>query len=246
MRIIEARIHPNRRITFQVHKSTSCYPKLSVDTTGNAPVSQSGAVILIRTAEKTLLNTALSEGLLLWRKPSARQNPPRSRVVSRRRRRLPRRHCNLARTTRRVRIGRIRCNGIPPDQHPRRRRTDRIDCNQLSPRCRPKSRMVPTLANTHPITIDPQQPPVVDLGATLVTAHSEKENTAPNFKRGFGFHPSVGVCRPRRIRHRRIFEFPPPAREFRFQHRRRPRCCDPDKHWHSYPSAPVEQSERMC
>lgn len=30
---------------------------------------------------------------------------------------------------------------------------------------------------------------VVDLDATLVTAHSEKENTAPNFKRGFGFHP---------------------------------------------------------
>jgi len=43
-----------------VHKSTSCYPKLSVDTTGNALVSQSGAIILIRTAEKTGLATALS------------------------------------------------------------------------------------------------------------------------------------------------------------------------------------------
>lgn len=30
---------------------------------------------------------------------------------------------------------------------------------------------------------------VLDLDATLVTAHSEKENAAPNFKRGFGFHP---------------------------------------------------------
>jgi hypothetical protein len=30
---------------------------------------------------------------------------------------------------------------------------------------------------------------VVDLDATLVTAHSEKENAAPTFKRGFGFHP---------------------------------------------------------
>lgn len=38
-------------------------------------------------------------------------------------------------------------------------------------------------------TIDPRQPLVVDLDATLVTAHSEKEKTAPNFKRGFGFHP---------------------------------------------------------
>lgn len=30
---------------------------------------------------------------------------------------------------------------------------------------------------------------VIDLDATLVTAHSEKENAAPNYKRGYGFHP---------------------------------------------------------
>ena len=30
---------------------------------------------------------------------------------------------------------------------------------------------------------------VIDLDATLVTAHSEKEHAAPTFKRGFGFHP---------------------------------------------------------
>jgi hypothetical protein len=30
---------------------------------------------------------------------------------------------------------------------------------------------------------------VVDLDATLVAAHSEKEQAAPTFKRGFGFHP---------------------------------------------------------
>ncbi len=30
---------------------------------------------------------------------------------------------------------------------------------------------------------------VLDLDATLVNSHSEKENAAPNFKRGFGFHP---------------------------------------------------------
>jgi len=32
-------------------------------------------------------------------------------------------------------------------------------------------------------------PLVIDLDATLVTAHSEKEKAAPTFKRGFGFHP---------------------------------------------------------
>jgi hypothetical protein len=33
---------------------------------------------------------------------------------------------------------------------------------------------------------------VPDADATLVTAHSEKEGAAPNFKHGFGFHP-IGV-----------------------------------------------------
>jgi hypothetical protein len=32
-------------------------------------------------------------------------------------------------------------------------------------------------------------PLVIDVDATLVTAHSEKERAAPTFKRGFGFHP---------------------------------------------------------
>ena len=35
----------------------------------------------------------------------------------------------------------------------------------------------------------PAAPVVIDLDATLVTAHSEKEAAAPTFKRGFGFHP---------------------------------------------------------
>jgi hypothetical protein len=32
-------------------------------------------------------------------------------------------------------------------------------------------------------------PLVIDLDATLVTAHSDKEQAAPTFKRGYGFHP---------------------------------------------------------
>jgi hypothetical protein len=32
-------------------------------------------------------------------------------------------------------------------------------------------------------------PVVIDLDATLLTAHSEKEHAAPTFKKGFGFHP---------------------------------------------------------
>ncbi len=33
------------------------------------------------------------------------------------------------------------------------------------------------------------RPLVIDLDATLITSHSEKQWAASNFKRGFGFHP---------------------------------------------------------
>lgn len=35
---------------------------------------------------------------------------------------------------------------------------------------------------------------VIDLDATLVTAHSEKEGATPTFKRGFGFHPLLAFA----------------------------------------------------
>ena len=40
----------------------------------------------------------------------------------------------------------------------------------------------------------PQVPVVIDLDATLVTAHSEKEHAAATFKRGFGFHPLLAFA----------------------------------------------------
>ncbi len=37
-----------------------------------------------------------------------------------------------------------------------------------------------------------RRPLVVDLDATLVGSHSDKEQAAPTFKRGYGFHPLCG------------------------------------------------------
>ena len=36
---------------------------------------------------------------------------------------------------------------------------------------------------------------VIDLDATLVTAHSDKEGAAPTWKKGYGFHPLGAWCR---------------------------------------------------
>jgi len=44
-----------------------------------------------------------------------------------------------------------------------------------------------TVAPDHQISAE--HPLTIDLDATLITAHSEKESAAPTFKRGFGFHP---------------------------------------------------------
>ena len=43
----------------------------------------------------------------------------------------------------------------------------------------------------HRQPISETSPVVVDLDATLVGAHSEKEGATPNFKHGFGFHPML-------------------------------------------------------
>ena len=37
--------------------------------------------------------------------------------------------------------------------------------------------------------VDADRPLIVDLDATLITAHSDKEGAQPTFKRGFGTHP---------------------------------------------------------
>ena len=50
--------------------------------------------------------------------------------------------------------------------------------------------------------VDTGSPLIIDVDATLVTAHSDKEGAAPTFKKGFGHHPFVGVRRPRTGRHR--------------------------------------------
>jgi hypothetical protein len=40
----------------------------------------------------------------------------------------------------------------------------------------------------------PEGPIVIDFDSTLVTAHSEKEDAAPTYKRGFGFNPLAAWC----------------------------------------------------
>lgn len=56
-------------------KSTSPYPHVSASGTGTGVVSHAGAVVLLRTAEKTGLTAALTTELARFRKPLARHDP---------------------------------------------------------------------------------------------------------------------------------------------------------------------------
>lgn len=177
-------------------KSTSCYPSLSVDATGGGVVSQAGSVALLRTAEKVGLTTALSTALAPWRKPLAVHDPGKILL-------------DLAVA---VALG----GDCLADIAILREEPAVFGTVASDPTV---SRLISTLAadvsrslsaigaarvaarttawshagtNAPDHGIDPAHPLIIDLDATLVTAHSEKENARPTFKKGFGFHPLLG------------------------------------------------------
>ena len=77
--------------------------------------------------------------------------------------------------------------------HPRRAGPDRQGPGRgPSARVGPAARRSARLpGRRHPISATTV---VIDVDATLVTAHSEKEHAAANFKGGFGFHPLGAWC----------------------------------------------------
>lgn len=61
--------------TFRVSKPTGCYQRLTEDRAGKRAVSQADAVLLVATADKVGLDSALSQALGPWRKQSAVLDP---------------------------------------------------------------------------------------------------------------------------------------------------------------------------
>jgi hypothetical protein len=156
-------------------------------------VSNAGAVLLVQTATTLGLDHALSVALGRWRRPTAIHDP--GKIV-----------CDLALT---LAIG----GDCLADIAALRTEPEVFGLVASDPTV---SRLIDTLAgdvdtalaaiNAVRATIraaawrragehapdhgiSPECPVIVDLDATLLTAHSEKENAAPTFKRGFGFHP---------------------------------------------------------
>ena len=172
----------------------SCiYPRLGVDMTGAQVVSQAGGVLLVDTIRATGLDRLLSAALAPWRKRNAVHDP--AKVV-----------LDLAVTLGLggdclADIGLLRAEpgvyGRVASDPTVSRTIDALAADAprvLAPidAARAKARTHAwRLADGHAPDHDrsAESPLVVDVDATLVTAHSDKEQARPTFKRGYGFHP---------------------------------------------------------
>jgi hypothetical protein len=181
------------RSTFQVKKRSRFYPRVQVDTAEVPAVGQAGGVLLTDTVAAAGLDTALAAALAPWRKPLAIHDP--GKVV-----------LDLALTLALggdclADIGLLRAEpgvyGLVASDPTVSRTIDAlaaaapaalaaIDTARAAARA-----AVWGLAGEHAPDsgAGAAAPLVIDIDATLVTAHSEKEQAAPTFKRGFGHHP---------------------------------------------------------
>jgi hypothetical protein len=176
-----------------VKKATGFYPRIHVDAAGSGVVSQAGGVTLVEAVRVSGIDRGLSVALEAWRKPTAVHDPAKVLV-------------DLAVTLALggdclADVAVLRAEpgvyGPVPSDPTVSRTIDALAAD--APRAlaaintaRAKARArVWGLAgpNAPDAGISANRPLIIDLDATLVTAHSEKDGARPTYKRGYGFHP---------------------------------------------------------
>lgn len=173
--------------------TTGFYPRVRVDANGAGVVSHAGGLLLTETVRAAGLDRWLARALGRWRKPLAVHDP--GKIV-----------CDLAVSLALggdclADVGLLRAEpglfGRVASDATISRTVDAladdaaaalaaINTARAAARARVWA-LAGEHAPDHDTTAD--EPLIVDVDATLVTAHSEKEGAAPTFKRGFGFHP---------------------------------------------------------
>ncbi|MDP9443954.1 MAG: transposase, partial [Actinomycetota bacterium] len=174
-------------------KRSGFYPRVRVDNAGAEVVSSAGGVLVTEAVRVSGLDVALSQGLRRWRKPTGVHDP--AKVLT-----------DLA-------VSLALGGDCPADiavlrtapqvfgpvaSDPTVSRTltalaadapqvlSAIDTARAAARARVWGLAGRDAPDHHS---DAERPLVVDVDATLVTAHAEKEQAAPTFKHGYGFHP---------------------------------------------------------
>lgn len=174
-------------------KRIGLYPRVHADTSGVGVVSQAGGVTLVETVRAAGLDRALSVALAPWRKSMAIHDP--GTVITDLAVALALGGNCLAEIAllraKPAVFGRVASDptvsrtidALAADV---KRALAAIDTARAAARS-----TVWRLAGEHAPDhdIDADRPLIIDTDATLITAHSDKEQAAPTFKRGVGFHP---------------------------------------------------------
>jgi hypothetical protein len=169
------------------------YPSAHVDAAGSGIVSSAGGLLLTQAVRASGLGTALSQALAPWRKPFAIHDP--GKIV-----------CDLAVSLALggdclADIAKLRAEpgvyGQVASDPTVSRLIDALAEDATAAlaainaaRAAARARVWGLAGDDAPDhAVSAEDPLVIDLDATLVTAHSDKEGAEPTFKRGYGFHP---------------------------------------------------------
>jgi hypothetical protein len=176
-----------------VKHSTGLYPQVRVDQRGAGSVSQAGAVLLLEAIRATGLDSELRAALARWQKPTAVHDPAKillDLAVS-----LAVGGDCLADVA--VLRGQPAVFGPVASDPTVSRLVDALAADSertlraIHTARAAARRAAWAAAGKH--APDHQTSAarslIIDVDATLVTAHSEKEQAAPTFKKGYGFHP---------------------------------------------------------
>lgn len=173
--------------------STRSYPRVQVDTAPSGAVAQAGGVLLTQAAEVTGLSASLRAELGRWRKPTAVHDP--GKIASDLALSLALGGDCLAD------LGVLRAEpgvygSVASEATVSRTISTLADDADAAVRAINRARAASReqawaaagqKAPGHGASAG--DPLVIDLDATIVIAHSEKEQAGPTFKRTFGFHP---------------------------------------------------------
>lgn len=174
-------------------KTTGSYPVLSIDANGVGVASNAGLLLAAEAVRAVGLDRELSAALAPWRKPLAVHDPAKV-VIDLALALVAGGDCladiALVRAEPAL-FGRVASDAtvsrtIDALAADAPKVLAAIDAARASVRARAWS-AAGAGAPDHETSAS--RPLVIDVDATLVTAHSEKEQAAPTFKRGFGFHP---------------------------------------------------------
>jgi Transposase DDE domain group 1 len=176
-----------------VKKATGFYPCPDVDGAGTQVVSQAGALLLTGTIAAAGLDRALSTGLQAWR-PRLAVHDPAKVLLDLALGLAVGGDCLADVAVLRAEPGVF---GLIASDPTVSRTIDRLadDADRVlaaidTARAAARAQVWELVGDRAPDRgTDAARPLVIDVDATLVTAHSEKEGAAATFKKGFGHHP---------------------------------------------------------